>query len=77
MTTMFYAIVKAMTESITGLDGDALKLWDLGTYLTVSEEVTHCVNLICLAVSLCVCYVLADVVIHIIKHIKRRKTLSK
>jgi hypothetical protein len=77
MKTIFYAIVKGITESITGLDGDALSLADLLTYRDVCGEVTEIANLVVLIVICLGCYFLADCAVHICNYIERRMTLSK
>lgn len=76
MKTIFYAIVKAITETITGLDGNALKLWDFEEYITVSNKVELLVNLVVLTAILCIGYTLVDFIAMVIMSIRTRKTLS-
>lgn len=54
MRTLFYTMVTMITEMITGLEHDNLRLWNVGTYINKSQDVTVMLNVLCLIVTLSV-----------------------
>ena len=54
MRTLFYTMVTMITELITGLEHDNLRLWNVGTYINTSHNVIVILNISCLIVTLSV-----------------------
>lgn len=73
MRKLFYDIVTMITEYLTGLDHTNLKLWNLGTYLKVSDEVTWYLRILIAVVVVLVVVNIIDVIIKIIdkKHFSK------
>ena len=46
MRNLFYNMVEMITETITGIDNDAMSLWELTTYLRVIKDVTTWLNVV-------------------------------
>ena len=75
MRKLFYDIVTMITEYLTGLDHTNLKLWNLGTYLKVSNEVTWHLNIMIALVIILIVVNITDVIIKIRN--KKEKHFSK
>lgn len=74
MRTLFYTIVTMITEMITGLEHDNLRLWNVGTYINKSQDVTVILNVLCLIVTISVVWGIIDMVCYIIN--KRKQKLN-
>lgn len=66
MKELFYIIVEYITECITGIENGAIKLWELGEYLEVSNYVTIGLNIVCGLVVALVIICVVDAV-HVIR----------
>lgn len=75
MRKLFYDIVTMITEYLTGLDHTNLKLWNLGTYLRVSNEVTWYLNIMIALVIVLIVVNITDVIIKIRSN--KKKHFSK
>ena len=68
MEKLFYDFVTMITEVITGLDSNALKLWNLGEYLNVYEKVLDWTNVGCLIAVVLLAINLVDIGYKLGKH---------
>lgn len=70
MRGLFYAIVEYITECITGIENGSIKLWELNTYLMMSNRVTMWMNIV---VAVVLCLVIAIVALEIYEYYLLKK----
>lgn len=63
MRTLFYTMVTMITEMITGLEHNNLKLWNVGTYINTSQNVIVVLNILCLIVTIGVVLGIIDMIV--------------
>lgn len=73
MEHLYYAVITKITELITGLDHECLKLWDLSEYMYVENGVETWVNIAIGAIAVVIVLGVVCNVIELILKLKKAK----
>lgn len=73
MENLYYAVITKITEMITGLDHECLKLWDLSEYMYVENGVETWINIAIGAIAVVIVWCVACDVIGLILKLKKAK----